>query len=116
MEGRWEGKWLSDFNHHTGKLRGLLSRESDERYVARYGATYGRIFHFSYTVRLTVQPHNGGWEFNGEENLGKMAGGVYYYEGRASPTNFLSTYRSKYDNGTFEMQRPNGKAKMEDGR
>jgi hypothetical protein len=106
MEGRWEGKWLSDVNGHTGKLRGLLSRESDEHYAARYRATYGKISHFSYTVRLAVQPHNDGWEFNGEENLGKMAGGVYYYEGRASPTNFVSTYRSKYDHGIFEMHRP----------
>jgi len=106
MAGRWEGKWLSDVNGHTGKLRGLLSPESDDRYVARYRATYGKIFHFSYTVRLTVQPHFAGWEFDGEEDLGKMAGGVYYYEGRASPTNFLSTYKSKYDHGTFEMHRP----------
>lgn len=106
MEGRWEGKWLSEVNGHAGKLRGLLSRESNEHYVARFRATYGKILHFSYAVPLTVQPHNGGWEFNGEENLGKLAGGVYYYEGRASPTNFFSTYRSRYDHGTFEMHRP----------
>lgn len=106
MEGRWEGKWLSDVNGHTGKLRGLLSRETEDRYVARFRATYGKIFRFSYTVPLTVQPHYGGWEFDGEVDLGKMAGGAYYYEGRASPTNFLSTYRSTYDHGTFEMQRP----------
>ena len=54
MEGRWEGKWLSDVNGHTGTLRGLLSRESDDCYAARYRATYGKIFHFSYTVRLAT--------------------------------------------------------------
>jgi len=106
MEGRWEGKWLSDVNGHTGKLRGLLSRENDSRYVARFRATYGTIFHFGYTVPLMVQPHYGGWEFDGEADLGKMAGGVYYYEGRASPTNFFSTYRSTDDHGAFEMHRP----------
>jgi len=46
------------------------------------------------------------WQFQGDENLGWLAGGVYHYEGRVSPTNFHSTYRSKYDHGTFEMGRP----------
>jgi len=106
IEGRWEGKWLSEVNGHSGKLRCLLSRDSDTRFAARFHATYGHVFHFTYTVPLTVQPHYGGWEFDGEANLGTLAGGVYYYEGRASPTNFHSTYRSKFDHGTFEMMRP----------
>ena len=38
----------------------------------------------------------------GRANLG----GVYYYEGRATATNMISTYRTKYDHGTFDMKRP----------
>ena len=106
IEGRWEGKWLSEVNHHTGGLRCLLTRTGDESCTARFRATYGSLFHFSYTVTLEIQPHYGGWEFDGQEDLGKLAGGVYCYEGRASPTNFFSTYRSKYDHGVFEMHRP----------
>ena len=106
MEGRWEGSWKSDANGHEGKLRCLMSRQDDAHYSARFHATYAKTFHFSYTVPLQVQEHIGGWEFNGEENLGKLAGGVYYYEGRAWPTNLHSTYRSKYDHGIFELRRP----------
>lgn len=106
VEGRWEGKWVSEVNGHNGKLRCLISREGDARCAARFHATYKTIFRFSYEVMLDIQPHYGGWEFNGEENLGKLAGGVYFYEGRASSTNFFSTYRSKYDHGIFEMRRP----------
>jgi hypothetical protein len=106
IEGRWEGKWVSEVNGHAGKLRCLLSWKGDEHCAARFRATYRKWFRFTYTVTLEVQPHYGGWEFSGEENLGKLAGGIYYYEGRASPTNFFSTYRSKYDHGTFEMHRP----------
>jgi len=106
IEGRWEGRWLSDTNGHRGALRSLITMEGDDRCTARFRATYGKVFRFSYSVSLEIQPHYGGWEFNGEENLGKLAGGVYYYEGRASPTNFFSTYRSKYDGGIFEMHRP----------
>lgn len=106
VEGRWEGKWVSEVNGHNGTLRCLISREGDARCAARFHATYKTIFRFSYKVMLDIQPHYGGWEFNGEENLGKLAGGVYFYEGRASSTNFFSTYRSKYDHGIFEMHRP----------
>jgi hypothetical protein len=83
-----------------------MSRESDEVYRARFRATYVGILHFSYAVPLTMRKHDGGWEFNGEANLGRLAGGNYYYEGRAAVTNLHSTYRSKYDHGTFELQRP----------
>ena len=76
------------------------------RCQARFRATYGGVFHFSYTVPLTLQPHDAGWELSGEANLGKLAGGAYYYEGRITPTNFTSTYRSKYDHGIFELHRP----------
>lgn len=106
IEGRWEGKWLSEVNGHTGKLRCLLTRENEGHCSARFRATYAKILRFGYKVSLAIQRHYGGWEFNGEENLGKLAGGVYYYEGHATPTNFFSTYRSKYDHGIFEMRRP----------
>ncbi len=106
IEGRWEGTWLSDVNGHTGRLRCLLTRRSDERYQARFRATYYRIFRFSYTVPLTLQSHDDGWEISGEANLGKLAGGNYYYEGRVTPAHFRSTYRSQYDHGIFELRRP----------
>ena len=105
IEGLWEGKWLSDVNGHTGRLRCLLSRESDSRYQARFRATYWKVFRFSYTVPLQFEQRDA-WHFTGEENLGKLAGGVYRYEGHATPTNFFSTYHSKYDHGTFQMRRP----------
>lgn len=105
LEGRWEGRWLSDVNGHTGNLRCLITRVDDAHCRARFRATYRQVLRFSYTVPLAVQPHYDGWEFSGEENLGWLAGGVYYYEGRANATNFFSTYHCKYDHGTFELHR-----------
>jgi hypothetical protein len=105
-EGRWEGRWISESNGHNGKLRCLMSRESDSIYRAKFRATYAGILHFGYTARWEMHSHDIGWEFDGEADLGKMAGGVYYYEGRTTGTNLVSTYRSKYDHGRFEMHRP----------
>lgn len=106
MTGCWEGTWTSGYNGHTGKLRCLMSKTDDTTYLARFRATYAKILRFSYDVPLSVEPHFDGWEFDGEANLGKAAGGVYYYEGRASTTNLVSTYKSKHDHGVFEMRRP----------
>jgi hypothetical protein len=106
IEGRWEGRWLSDANGHNGKLRCLLSRKPDGDYDARFRATYLKILHFSYTVPLKVQQRDDVWHFQGREDLGWLAGGVYQYDGTATATNFYSTYRSRYDHGDFEMSRP----------
>jgi hypothetical protein len=106
IEGQWEGRWSSETNGHSGALRCLISLAGRDRCTARFRATYAKVLRFSYSVPLEIQPHYDGWEFDGEEDLGKLAGGVYYYEGRASPTNLFSIYRSKYDHGVFEMHRP----------
>lgn len=106
IEGRWEGRWLSDANGHTGKLRCQLTRDPEGKYTAWFRATYLKMLHFSYRVPLQVEARDGVWQFHGSEDLGKLAGGVYHYAGSATPTNFHSTYDSAYDHGTFEMQRP----------
>lgn len=106
MEGRWEGHWLSDVNGHNGKLLCIVSRQETGDYSAWFKATYKKVLKFSYTVPLIVDPLDTGWKFSGHEDLGKLAGGVYHYEGTATATNFHSTYRSKYDHGVFEMTRP----------
>lgn len=106
ITGRWEGHWLSDVNAHTGKLRCIVTHQTNDLYAARFRATYMKILRFSYTVPLTVTASNNVWQFRGEEDLGAAAGGVYRYVGSATATNFHSTYDSKYDRGTFELRRP----------
>jgi hypothetical protein len=106
ITGRWEGAWKSDASGHTGKLRGLVSKVDETHYRVNFRAAYRHFLHFSYAVPLAVDQGDGVWHFSGEEDLGGLAGGVYRYEGQATPTNFFSTYRSQYDHGTFEMARP----------
>src|SRR5688572_26499321 len=105
LAGRWEGRWLSDVNGHNGKLRCLITREKDSVYQARFRAHYAKIFRFSYTVPLMAEPASDGFKFDGEADLGGLAGGVYSYTGHANATNFFSTYSSKHDHGTFQMKR-----------
>ena len=109
ITGRWEGTWQSEATGHHGKLRSLVTHLAGGDYQARYRAKYLRIMSFSYPVRLKVAAAEDGFKFNGEANLGWYAGGRYQYEGRASATNFFSTYKSKDDHGSFQMTRPASK-------
>lgn len=108
MEGRWEGTWQSDKTGHTGPLRCLITPQTDDLYQAWFHAKYKKVFtwSFAYKVDLHVEPRDGTFQFHGQEDLGKLAGGVYHYEGKASSTNFFSTYRCPKDDGTFQMKRP----------
>jgi hypothetical protein len=103
LEGRWEGHWISEVNGHHGRLRCLVSKDG-EVYQARFHAKYMKVLSFGYTIPLKAAATDDGYKFSGEADLGVM-GGIYRYEGHADATNFFSTYSSKYDHGTFQMQR-----------
>lgn len=106
ITGRWDGRWISTANGHNDRLQCLITRENEGVYRARFRATYETLLHFSYTVMLDAKPSTNGVVFHGSADLGKLAGGLYTYDGYANPTNFFSTYRAKSDRGTFEMSRP----------
>ena len=106
ISGPWEGRWLSDKNGHTGKLRGVLTKEGPDQYNAHFHATFWKIFHATYEVPLKHEELKGEHLLNGEADLGTLSGGVYRYEAKATPEEFFSKYNCKYDHGTFEMKRP----------
>ncbi len=106
LAGPWEGHWTSDASGHNDRLRCVITEESTNKYNANFHANYKKIFHFGYTVPLEVRQDGETYNFSGEADLGKMAGGVYTYAGHANGTNYFSTYSSKYDHGKFEMTRP----------
>lgn len=108
IAGAWEGRWLSDSGKHGGRLWCMMTPETNQTYEARFRATYAKVFRFTYTAHFEMQPHDMGWEFDGEASLGKL-GGTYYYEGRATSSNMVSTYKSKYEKGRFELKRPETK-------
>jgi hypothetical protein len=106
IEGPWTGEWRSEKNGHHGALRCVVSKASDTTYRAHYHAVYWKILRYSYVATLNGEKRNGAVHLRGEADLGKLAGGVYKYDGAATAAEFQSTYSSKYDHGKFEMRRP----------
>jgi hypothetical protein len=103
IAGRWQGKWKSARSGDSGKLRAIITRQSAAQYKARFHATYHSVLSAVYGVTLDVTQRGPRSEFRGAANLGVW--GRYETAGHATRTQFRATYRSKFDHGTFEMER-----------
>ena len=108
MEGRWKGEWRSEWNGHSGGLRCLMTpREEEGCYRAWFFSTYAGILFFQYQTEFRLDGSgSGSLTFAGEQDLGKVVGGVYRYEGTIVADSFHATYRADNgDHGVFEMRR-----------
>lgn len=106
LAGRWEGTWHSERSNHSGKLRAIVTPVDAQTYRADFDATYMGLMRFGYSMKLTAQSEADQTRFQGAENLGWLAGGLYRYDGAADGQTFDCTYRSRNDHGTFRMTRP----------
>lgn len=106
--GRWDGEWRSDVSGHHGRLRAIVTPGEGGQYLARYRARWACCFSFEYTVPVSAQKSGERHLFQGSADLGRLAGGVYHYDGSATSGEFTSSYRSRSDHGWFRMGRPGG--------
>jgi hypothetical protein len=103
IAGHWQGGWQSARTGHHGKLRAIITPQTNARYDARFRATYRAVLTTEYGVTLDVKRRGPRSEFRGAANLGVW--GRYETTGYATRSQFQATYRSKFDYGTFEMER-----------
>ena len=107
ITGAWEGTWQNRSGGHMDRMRAVISASGPETYRVHYYAWYQRVLTFSYVAELRAIRREGETVFfTGEADLGWWAGGRYRYEGQASPAEFLCSYDSKYEVGTFTLKRP----------
>ena len=108
MSGPWVGTWRSDVNGHSGELRCIVTplagSEGKERF--HYHATFMKILSATYDVTHVVKPGKEGFAFSGDQKLTGAGGGLYHYEGKATPETFHATFRNEKNHGVFEMKRP----------
>ncbi len=106
LTGRWTGTWQNTNNDHGGNLRAVLvpiTSVSDEvRYEARFHATWGRRKGGFKSVLI------GEWqeELFVFESRRRILGVLITTAGSATSERFLSDYHSRFDTGTFVLERP----------
>jgi hypothetical protein len=101
LSGRWEGEWISEANGARGALRCVMVPSGPGRWRARFHATFARVLKACYDTEFEVH----GTGLRGSSNLGAFSGGVYEYAAEVSNGEFISTFRSRTDHGTFRMRR-----------
>ena len=105
FSGAWEGTWKSEKHRNAGgRLRCVLNRIDERHYHAHFKANW-MAFSSTYKVVLDAEPRGRQLRFSGAHQLPKVFGGVYRYEGTATPRRFNATYHSSYDHGRFQMTR-----------
>jgi hypothetical protein len=106
MAGRWSGTWQSAVNGHQGQLRAILTPIDEDSFHARFRARFWGIMAYNYRLELEVQPTAPGqWNFEGDADLGWLAGGTFRCQGTASADDMQATFDSKRDHGTFTLSR-----------
>jgi hypothetical protein len=108
ITGRWDGSWISDQNGHTGRLRALITKGTGAEYQARFHAKFFKIFSYGYSIPMKVMRGPDLLTFEGQADLGWLAGGIYRCHGTATATNFHALYTSKRDHGKLLLTRPAG--------
>ena len=96
LEGRWEGRWVSDVNGHKGKLRCIIHHKQDDIYGFLFWATYGRGLRVSYTAEFQIIPNDNGFVVSGKKDLGRFGGGLYLWKGSIQKNQFQATYTNQH--------------------
>jgi hypothetical protein len=74
--------------------------------TASFRAGYTRIFRACYaTDLLPTTDASGCTRLSGRSDLGRLAGGVYEYDGEIDGERFICRYRSAMDHGEFRLRR-----------
>jgi hypothetical protein len=107
IEGPWQGKWISQGNGHSGKLRCIVGPATDKAgtHAFHYHATWAHLLSGGFTAKAVVQQQGKNATFKGKQSLGKY--GTFESAATITGRTFHSTYKAVGDHGIFEMTRPN---------
>lgn len=102
-QNRWQGQWVSQANGHRGELKCLLTKAGPDQYQATFYAVFAKFLSVAYTVPLHGRRDGAKLRLEGQADLGKLAGGIYHYDGEMDDASFLCAYRCAYDHGMFQL-------------
>jgi hypothetical protein len=107
IAGRWAGEWISEENGHRGALRCALVRLDGGRYRASFHARYAKWLRVCYSIELHASSAGERMQLEGDADLGRLAGGLYHYEGETDGRHWACTYHCRYDHGRFSLAKTN---------
>ncbi|MEQ1859687.1 MAG: hypothetical protein ABMA13_07115 [Chthoniobacteraceae bacterium] len=111
FDGRWLGRWTSDRHRKPfssemegGELRCIFTRIDPYRYRANFRAEW-MLGASTYLTQLYGKQRGNTLHLHGQDQVSRIFGGIYTYDGKVTPNHFTLRYDSSYDSGTFEMRK-----------
>lgn len=104
LDGRWRGGWQSCTNGHKGRLNAQFCRIDSTHVQAKFTGTFGKVIPFRYRPVLDIVYEEPGLiVLQGTKRI--PFGGSFEYNATIAGDQFSATYRSRRDNGVWQMQR-----------
>lgn len=103
--GRWAGSWCSTTNAHHGRIHARVCQIDGSTYKMRFTGTFLGVVPFTYSVPMTVtgQTAAGRTSLSGQSHLPLF--GSFCCNAEVGACDFVASYTSPKDQGTFTMQR-----------
>ena len=104
LDGRWQGGWQSCKSGHHGKLNAQFCRIDSTHVQAKFKGTFAKIIPFRYRPVLNIVHEEPGLiVLQGTKRI--PLGGSFEYNATITGDQFSATYRSRRDNGVWQMRR-----------
>ena len=105
LTGHWTGYWHSGFNNHQGRLQARFQQTHPQILEAQFRGTFAKIIPFRYRARLQVVHQEPGLTvLSGSRKL--PFSGEFRYYAQITEGEFLGTFESRRNHGTWVMNRP----------
>ncbi len=102
LAGQWKGSWKSCKSGHHGKLNAQFCRIDETHVQAKFTGSFAKVIPFRYRPILTiVQEESDYMILEGNKKLPLV--GNFYYSATVSEAGFSATYRSRRDQGVWQM-------------
>ncbi len=100
--GRWVGGWSSASTGHRGPLRARIRKVDHNTYRALFAGRFFKVLPFIYPAKLQRVP--GTWnQYQSSTRLPLI--GEYRMTATVTPHRFNAVFRSKKDQGYFQLSR-----------
>jgi len=104
IAGQWNGSWKSCKSGHRGKLNAQFCRLDETHVQAKFTGSFAKVIPFRYRPVLTiVHEESDLMILEGSKKLPLV--GNFYYSATVSENSFSATYRSRRDQGVWQMNR-----------
>lgn len=104
LGGTWQGEWQSCTNGHHGRLSAEFCRVNFSQVRATFRGTFAKIIPFRYRPVLDIVHEEPGLMIiEGNQRLPLM--GSFQYQAIVTGNDFRATYRSRRDQGVWNMRR-----------